>query len=389
MRKQVCLVLLIFLLLPISFIFLDFSTKRTFNSIRIVNKFSIQDTNPKISGISNSTNNVTFSARNYIDLYDNGIELTGRGISIAIIDSGVDPDHIIFTNSGENNWRQRILAFYDVDTEGVHDSPYDENGHGTNIASVLAGYSKTYLGVAPSTNFIIIKLPESDDGEGFEYTSSEFEDAIDWIIDNKKTFNIKIVSISFGQHISSGRSDTINELNENVEKLNDENILVVAGAGNEGKKGQGTIAAPSSAKSVLAVGGVDGDGKLSDFSSRGPSHEGTTKPDVCSVAENVYVAEVSESDEEFSHQTGTSFATPLVAGLAALLLEVDNELTPQELKNIISLTSFRTIDPRTIKDNNQGWGIVQGYAALDALKEPLKIKQDTEIKFSLNEDYRV
>jgi hypothetical protein len=109
---------------------------------------------------------------------------------------------------------------------------------------------------------------------------------------------------------------------------------------------------------------------------------------VCAPAVLVYGADKNFQDG-YSYGTGTSGATPFVAGLAALMLEKEETLTPLQLKSIISLTSFKTINPRVIQDNIQGWGIIQGYAALKALNNPILINESTEIGFSLNHNFSV
>jgi subtilisin family serine protease len=109
---------------------------------------------------------------------------------------------------------------------------------------------------------------------------------------------------------------------------------------------------------------------------------------VCAPAVGVIGAD-KDFHNDYSYGTGTSGATPFVAGLAALMLEKKENLTPLQLKNIISLTSFKTVNPRVIQDNIQGWGIIQGYSALDALNNPIVINESTEIGLSLNQNFSV
>ena len=332
-----------------------------------------------------------FNAKDYIGLKNNVWKngLTGKNITVVILDTGIYPNHDVFTKNGTLNWNKRILAFYDEKINGISDKPHDISYHGTWTASILGGNSIEYIGVAPGVNFVIMKVFDIENGELIS-SVSVIKDAIDWIINNKDKYNIKIASMSFGLKPDSEYLDDIEELNQCVEKLVKENILVVASAGNYGSTlindGDGSITAPASEKSVIAVGGVNYDGEMYLMSGKGPTHEGVIKPDVCAPSVNVLGAKAGTSKDAYESYSGTSAATPFVSGLAALMLEKDEELTPLKLKSIISLTSFRTLNPRVIKDNTQGWGIIQGHAALNALEDPMTITHDTEFEVSLNEN---
>jgi serine protease AprX len=341
--------------------------------------------------------NLSYTAQDYVglteDLWENN--LTGKSVTVAILDTGIYPNHSVFTNNGIINWSERIIAFYDDTIENISDTPYDLQWHGTWAASILGGNSSEYTGVAPEVNFVILKLFHREDNEIIT-TLPILENGIEWILDyNKKNENnsIKIVSMSFGMKPTTTNLPYINAMNEIVERLSEEGILVVAAVGNDGdileNGGLGTINAPASAKSVLAIGGVDYDGYMYYYSSKGPTHEGLIKPDVCAPAVSVYGAYPSEPPSNFISASGTSASTPFVAGVAALMLEKNPDLTPQQLKSIISLTAFRTINPDIIKDNIQGWGIVQGYAVMNALKQPVLITKKTEISISLDENKSV
>ena len=113
------------------------------------------------------------------------------------------------------------------------------------------------------------------------------------------------------------------------------------------------------------------------------------KPDVCAPAVNVYGANSKKPPNDYAYHSGTSASTPFVAGLAALMLEKNNSLTSLDLKNIISLTSVRTTDPYTIKDNKQGWGVIQAQAALSALENPIHVSYNSMFDFMLDENFRV
>lgn len=334
--------------------------------------------------------NVDFNAQSHIGLARED-QLSGKGVTVAILDTGIYPNHSVFTDNESKDWNERIIAFYDSDEEGLVDDPYDLSWHGTWTASILAGNSSDYIGVAPDANLVIMKVFEQDDGD-LTSKVSIIEDAVDWIIDHKKQYDIQIVSMSFGAQYEDNPSET-QELNAVVEKLIEENILVVTSSGNYGSApsddNTGTVSSPGSAKSVLTVGGVDYEGEIYERSGEGPTFENIMKPDVCAPAVEVLGAQPGPPNNLFASHSGTSASTPYVSGLAALLLEEDGDLDALEIKYIISMTSYRTYNPRTIRDNTQGWGIVQGYAAIDALKDPIQIDRNFEMKFILEENKAV
>lgn len=343
-----------------------------------------------------STNKLktTYDAQEHIGL-SNSLwkhNLTGSNITVAVLDTGIFANHSVFTNDYSINWSKRIKSFYDEAFNGETFNPFDIHWHGTWAASILGGNCTNYQGVAPGVNFVILKLFYEDNDELIT-TLSILSKATDWLISNKDKYNIKIVSMSFGITPNHSNIEYIKQIENIVERLTKEGILVVAAAGNDGdnpeNNGLGTINAPASAKSVLAVGGVDYEGNMYYKSGKGPTYDKLVKPDVCAPAVNIYGANSEKPPNDFRYGSGTSAATPFVAGLAAILLEKNKELSSYDLKNIISLTSFRTVNPKVIKDNIQGWGIIQGYAALDALKNPILIFQNTEFQISLTKNCTV
>ncbi len=331
-----------------------------------------------------------FVARDYVGLSDEACECdyTGEGITVAVLDTGVNSNHTVFTDNGTSDWKDRIRAFYDVSEEKEIDVPFDISWHGTWATSILGGNSTDYQGIAPEVNLVIVKAFDYIDGD-LTSTIPMMENAVDWILDNKDRYDIEIVSMSFGLKPDSENQNELKELQDIAERLVEEDILVVAASGNYGDidsgEGDGSITSPASSKSVLAVGGVSYDGEMFESSGTGPSFEGAIKPDVCAPAIDVYGARSSGAIDDFESHTGTSASTPFVAGLASLLLEKSEDLSAQELKSLICLTSWRTINPNVIKDNLQGWGIIQGYAALDALENPETIDENVKFQFSLDE----
>ncbi|MFO8020255.1 MAG: S8 family serine peptidase [Promethearchaeia archaeon] len=317
------------------------------------------------------------------------INYTGNNVTVAVLDTGIRAEHNAFTDAGRINWSERIQEFWDEKEDGVTDDPEDIYWHGTWTASILGGNGTDYQGVAPDVNFIIMQVFKYNEDDEIVSDPDIVERAVNWLIENKEKYNIRIVSMSFGAEINSGNQDEVERLHEMVDDLFFQDILVVASAGNYGAEGSGTITSPASAKSALAVGGLDEEGNIYPKSGRGPTNEGVIKPDVCAPAVSILGASKEGSLEEYISRSGTSASTPMVAGLAALMLEKNDELTSKDLKSIISMTSIRTEEQQTLKDNAQGWGRVNGYAALRALETPTRITQNFDLEFHLNHEIGV
>lgn len=375
---QIFIIILPFLLLIPILIF-----QNSFTQIDLIQQNLSKD---KAIKPSNSLN-LNFDAQDLIGLTpDLWVKnLTGKGITVAVLDSGIFPNHSVFTQDGAINWTKRIKAFYDESIDNTSPNPIDIQWHGTWAASILGGNSSTYQGVAPAVDFVIMQIFHDLDGQIITNLTI-LQKAVNWVISNKDVYNIKIVSMSFGIKPTDENLIYIDQINDAVEQLVKAGILVVAAAGNNGDEGIKTINAPGSSELVLSIGGVDYGGEMYYKSSLGPTHGGFKKPDVCAPAVSVYGAYPGEL---FAYVSGTSASTPFVSGLAALMLEKDASLNPLELKNIISLSSYRTINPLFISDNRQGWGIVQGYAALEALNPTISLTKNSIFSVDLTENYSV
>ncbi|MET8980502.1 S8 family serine peptidase [Streptomyces sp. NPDC004539] len=251
---------------------------------------------------------------------------TGKGVKIAVLDTGVDATH--------PDLKGQVSA-----SKNFSPSPdaRDRQGHGTHVASTAAGTGAKsngkYKGVAPGATILNGKVL-GDDGSGYE---SGILAGMEWAAAQ----GADIVNLSLGG------TDTpdVDPLEEAVNRLSEQkNILFAIAAGNEGEDGEETVGSPGSAANALTVGAVDGADKLAKFSSRGPTADGSVKPDVTAPGVDITAAsapgsaiarEVGESPAGYLTISGTSMATPHVAGAAALLKQQHPDWSWADLKSAL------------------------------------------------------
>ena len=241
--------------------------------------------------------------------------------------------------------------------------------HGTHVAGIIAGngYSSRgkYVGVAPKSNILTIKALDENGGG----SSSKIIEAISYIIDTKDKYNTKIINLSIGT--PANNTCDKDPLCRAVEKAVEAGLIVVVAAGNSGPE-RGTILSPGTSRNAITVGAVDdkrtidpSDDTIAPFSSRGPTLEGLTKPDL--LAPGVSINSLSNTKlDGYSALSGTSMATPLVSGAVALLLNKYNDLKPYEVKKRLLKSCI------DIKDSKE----MQGIGMLN-LK--LLFEEDTKI----------
>lgn len=292
---------------------------------------------------------------------------TGKNITIAILDTGIHthPDFLKPTN--------RIIAFKDF-TEAKKSQPYDDNGHGTHCAGAAAGNGHASLGKykAPAFGAKIVAIKILDKmGSG---KSSQVIQGLQWCLQNSKKYNIRIASLSVGyKAVESYQEDPVCLA---IEKLWNKGIVICAAAGNDGPEDK-TINSPGIHPSVITVGASDDkrtpnltDDIVADFSSRGPTIDGYTKPDVLIPGTDIISARVTGSfldfmsinsivDKNYISLSGTSMATPICAGIIAQLLEAYPKLSPAEVKQCLIESCIKL-------DNTDNYS--QGYGCIDASK---------------------
>ncbi|AIQ57599.1 S8 family peptidase [Paenibacillus borealis] len=285
--------------------------------------------------------------------------LTGKGINIAVLDTGVYP-HPDLTRPVN-----RILAFKDYINH--RKCPYDDNGHGTHITGDAAGNGWSskgkYKGPAPEAGIVGIKVLDKN-GDGYDSTIIK---AIEWCIARRKKLKLRILSMSFGGPVSPSAKDDI--LVQAVEKAVKAGLTVVIAAGNSGP-GRRTVESPGISPSAITVGAVNDrrtvtqkDDRIAVYSSRGPAPGGKVKPDLVAPGDSVISLRAPGSQlvrelpgnkvgKKYFKLSGTSISTPIVSGAAAQLLQLRPCLTPCQVKALLKRNAF----PLGLKPNTAGSG---------------------------------
>ena len=297
--------------------------------------------------------------------------LDGSGVGICVVDTGVHPTHEQLTG--------RVVGFYDA--VNGQTAAYDDQGHGTHVAAIAAGAGPSeYQGVAPAASIYAAKVLSSS-GTG---SDSQVIAGVEWCAEQE---GVKVISMSLGDTAPSDGTDPLsNAVNAAVlgdtdgDGVSDgDGDVVVVAAGNSGD-GPRTINAPGVAENVITVGAASdhsapvGTARRDDgiwlaaFSSRGPAlrpgGQTATKPDVTAPGVTVTAAR-SGTTNGYITMSGTSMATPFVAGAAALALEADAATLPLDLKAAVMGTAADRGEVGT--DNDWGAGLLDVRALVDAV----------------------
>lgn len=291
--------------------------------------------------------------------------LTGKGIGVAIFDTGVGyhPDITLPAT--------RLSAFVDM-VGGRHDF-YDDNGHGTHITGIIAGNGSVsdnrYEGIAPECHFIMIKVLNHR-GEG---NTENVLAGIQWLLNNYQKYNIRIVNISVGS--SRGKHfDESSPLVTGVNRLWAAGLVVLTAAGNHGPEPY-SIGAPGNSRKIITVGASDvmQTGNGHDYSGRGPTENCIKKPDIVAPGSNIVSCQPLSyssaypllygntalspvvTERTYQRRSGTSMSTPVVSGCIALLLQQRPYMTNREVKMHLKKTALNL----GYNHARQGWGLIQ------------------------------
>jgi serine protease AprX len=300
----------------------------------------------------------------------NDFGVDGRGVGIALIDSGIAGYHPdLYLGGDPDRTFDRIAHFQDLTPGGLGGSgPSDEFGHGTHVAGIILGSGIASegrrTGIAPGAHLVVLKVLDAG-GQGFVSTVI---DAIDRAIAMKDSFNIRVINLSIAAGVFESHRD--DPLTRAACRAVAAGIIVVAAAGNLGTDdaGQiqyGGITSPGNAPCVLTVGASSHQGTtrrrddvVAAFSSRGPTaFDFAAKPDLVAPGVGTESAAAPYSTLATTHAdylvggsgngsetpylslTGTSMAAPVVTGTIALMLQKNPELTPNAVKGILQYTA--------------------------------------------------
>jgi serine protease AprX len=289
-------------------------------------------------------------------------ESTGRGVGVAVIDTGIAGGMPDFSVSGPSK-ASRVVA--SVVTNPLATTAGDAYGHGTHVAGIIAGNGNErppsdplkgrYIGVAPEANLISVKV--SDDAGQASVLDVIY--GLQFVVDHKDDYNIKVVNLSLES--SSVESASTDPLDAAVESAWFDGITVVAAAGNRGSAGDAVSHAPGNDPYVISVGAYDdqasmavSDDSRASWSSRGVTQDGVAKPEILAPGSGIVSTLAPGSafaalcptcivGGEMIRAGGTSMAAPMVSGAAALLLQRMPNLKPDQVKGLL-LRSARTIN---------------------------------------------
>lgn len=353
----------------------------------------IQDDHSVATMSNGGGNSKKFAIDNYIatqveadKLHDLGI--TGLGVTVAVLDSGT----ILGGQHGKNLLRDtegysRVFTKYNAirgkRTRWLND---DRNGHGTHVSNIIASSVQAdngkYNGIAPDVYLLSVKAFDKNGQSSY----SKVLDGLNWIYHNRARYNIRVLNLSLGTEVRSNYWD--DPINQAVMKLWNAGIVVVTSAGNSGQNDM-SITVPGNNPYIITVGAITdsytpfdfNDDRVTTFSSTGPTVEGFVKPEVVAYGGHV-AAKVdkrfaigqffaNEFGQQYQEISGTSQASAVVSGIAALMLQHNPYLSPDDVKcRIMSSAKLATTDDGTMAFSpfEQGHGMVNAYNAVASQK---------------------
>ena len=298
----------------------------------------------------------------------------GEGVRIGLLDSGFHyPGHNAFGNMrlvAERDFinGDDVVSNQDGQVVTGNESTSDQNRHGTQSLSLLAGYDPgRFIGAAPNAEYILAKI--EDISQEMQIEEDRWVAGLEWVVE----MGAQVVNSSLGYTVwDDGSGYTFADLDGKTAPASQaaalavrRGVVVVVAAGNEGDKDWRYITVPADVDGVISVGavgrapqGANALPEIAAFSSRGPTADGRIKPDV--VAPGGFVRVVSSAGD-YVNGRGTSLAAPLISGACALLLQIHPQWGPAEILAALKETTVDLGDAGP--DTTYGWGLVDALAA--------------------------
>jgi serine protease AprX len=296
---------------------------------------------------------------------------TGQGVTVCLMDAGFSRlSHDAFQS-------MNIIAAWDFvnnDPNVGNQADSGDGSHGTETLSTIGGYSPGHLiGPAFNSTYILAKTENTDSETPLE--EDNWIAAMEWA----DSIGVDVTSTSLGYigFDPPWQSYTWMDMDGNTTIITNGadyathlGIVVVNSAGNEGyNSSHNTLGAPADGDSVITAGAVEYDGTRASFSSVGPTVDGRHKPDIMALGSGDVVASPYD-DHSYSYASGTSFSCPLSAGVAALILSVNPDLTPMQVRDAMRNTASQNTNP----DNLYGWGILNALDAASYYPTPVELQ---------------
>ena len=312
-------------------------------------------------------------------------KLTGHGVGVALIDTGIAPVEGLTGNGKVVNGPD--LSF---ESQAANTRYLDGYGHGTHMAGIIAGKDsavvagneaddKNFVGMAPDATLVNVKVGVADGAADV----SQVIAAIDWVVANRTTNNIRVLNLSYGT--ASAQASTLDPLAHAVENAWRAGIVVVVAAGNDGESGATRLSMPAVDPYVIAVGSSDhhGSDKPENTTVGAWTNRGTTtrRPDLIAPGKSVVSLRVPGSLVDRQHPegliagdptgrmfrgTGTSQSAAVVSGAAALLLQRNPGLTPDRVKGLLRSSA---VPLKSGPDPTQGSGLLDVKGAVELLEK--------------------
>ena len=280
-------------------------------------------------------------------------ELPDRSVTVAVLDTGIARHPDLFG---------RLLCFRDF--VGHKSVMYDDNGHGTHVCGIICGSGilseGRYRGIALDARLVVGKVLDQK-GDG---TTESMLEGLKWVINIREKYDIRILNISVGiGNLDEEKKERA--LRERLEAVWDSGIAVICAAGNKGP-GNGSISSVGGSRRIITVGCHDGlyckdnPKRCATYSGRGELGAFVRKPDLVAPGTDIVSCNMGfqsvhgKIKNAYIAKSGTSMATPIVAGASALALQKFPEMTNEELKQKLTMTATDLGEPW----NMQGWGMV-------------------------------